>query len=163
MSQGRAGAFSAVINGCFYVGGGRADCGLEVFAPDGSYLATVCRFDPSTATWEAAPSMHVPRWRAAAAVDGSRLFACGGCNGSHPVMQTAEVLDTVRGSWEMIPAMKHGHYGAVAAVLGGCLHVFGGHDGNRRLNSVFCLNSVWEETQPLFERCGGAVAVKIIF
>ncbi|MFN8668787.1 MAG: peptidoglycan DD-metalloendopeptidase family protein [Gemmatimonadaceae bacterium] len=117
-----------VVGNKFYLVGG-ADASTS--APVGDVEV----FTPTTGLWSHIPSpMPTPRYSAAIASDGSRLYAVGGYNKSNGSYcgqrDEVEYLDTVTNAWVSLPRLRHARISAVAAVVGQSLYVTGGR--------VFC-------------------------
>ena len=65
------------------------------------------------------------RYGATAAVIGSRLYVCGGCN-NHDCLSSLECFDPVADTWEIMPSMSQRRSHVAAAVIAGRLYICGG-------------------------------------
>ncbi len=114
----RAGGAAAVIDGKFYVVGGRP--------PHGADFAV---YDPFADAWEVLPDMPTPRNHLAAVALGGKLYVVGGRFGAgyqSEMTAALEVFDPQANTWQALAPMPTVRGGLNAVVAEGCIHVFGG-------------------------------------
>lgn len=121
----------AALGRRIYACGGFADGGGGVDGEHQSVLNSVEFFEVDEGTWKSAPKMIVPRWGAAAAVVGRKLYVCGGYDGSGSALRSVECLEPARQVWFEAPPMAERRARAAAAACGGHLYVCGGFNGTR--------------------------------
>jgi N-acetylneuraminic acid mutarotase len=123
-----------VINGKFYVAGGRG-------SPDAETAFEA--YDPSTNTWETPPGLPTGHSGCAAAVVNNELFVLGGELPGY-VVGEVEAYNPVTNTWRTLPPMDIPRHGIWASVIGNSIYVPGGSDesgfgGARNVNSVLTL------------------------
>lgn len=113
----------AVVDGTFYVLGGRAN-GIE------NVKGTVFAYDLSAKSWSTRSAMPTPRGGVAAAVVGKKIYVIGGegnpAPGSQGVYGDNQAYDTARDSWEVLAPMPTPRHGTGAATIGSTIYVPGG-------------------------------------
>ncbi|WNG18174.1 Kelch repeat-containing protein [Cystobacter fuscus] len=113
----------AVVDGTFYVLGGRAN-GVE------NVKGTVFAYNLSTGTWSSRAAMPTPRGGVAAAAVGTKIYVIGGegnpAPGSLGVYADTEAYDTVSDSWQVLAPMPTPRHGTGAATIGSTIYVPGG-------------------------------------
>lgn len=119
-------AGAGVVDGIFYVLGGRAN-GIT------SRSAAVFAWDPETRAWSRRADMPTARGGVASAVLNGRIYVFGGEGNRTPPVTTGvfpqvEVYDPASDSWESLPPMPHPRHGLGAAALGGRIFLPGGAD-----------------------------------
>jgi N-acetylneuraminic acid mutarotase len=123
--EGRDHGGGAVINGTFYVVGGRD--GLRT-----SVRGTVYALDLSSpnSTWVTKTPMPTPRGGIAVAAVGTKIYAFGGegnpAPGSKGVFTSTEVYDVAKDSWESEAPMKLPRHGLQAVTIGDDIYLPGG-------------------------------------
>lgn len=118
-------AVGAIIDGRFYVAGGRA--GLI-----GAHTSDLDIFDLQTFEWSVGPSMPTSRGGAAAAVRDGVLFVMGGeGNSASPpsnLFREVESFDPGRQRWRSHAPLSPARHGMGAAAVNGRIYVPGGAD-----------------------------------
>jgi len=119
MPSAREHVASAVAGGKLYVIGGR-DRRTDA-------LATVERFNPRAARWEAVRPLPTPRaGLGAEEVDGKVIALGGGDDRGGTVTGAVGRFDPQRGEWEALPRMMTKRHGFAVASAGGRVYTFGG-------------------------------------
>ena len=135
MSVSRNHCGGGVINGKFYVVGGRDNAqsptALEVY-------------DPQTNTWSTLPSMPTGRSGIGVGVVNGELYVFGG---EIPTVHgEVEVYNPVSNSWRRVQDMPFARHGIWASVIGNSIYLPGGGAiqgfGATNHNDVFIVNSV---------------------
>ena len=126
LATARNAAAGAVVNGKFYVLGGRAP---GIRSNDQTPLAGVEVYTPSSDRWDAGPSMPTARGSLAAAVVADRIYVFGGEAASGTVSNAVERLDPATGSWSAMPAMPYRSHGLGAVAVGSAIYVMDGFTG----------------------------------
>ncbi|WNG36954.1 kelch repeat-containing protein [Archangium violaceum] len=118
----------AVVDGTFYVLGGRAN-GVE------NVKGTVFAYDISAGTWSARAPLPTPRGGVATAVIGKKIYVIGGegnpAPGSQGVYGDNEVYDTETNTWAVLAPMLTPRHGTGAAAVGSTVYVPGGASQTR--------------------------------
>jgi N-acetylneuraminic acid mutarotase len=111
MSVGRNHVASAVVDGRFYVLGGR---------PPGTNLSVVERYDPDTLTWTTVAPMSTARSGFAAAVVGGRIVAFGGeeLTPGGQTIEQVEAYDPSSDAWTNLPNLRTPRHGLGGASRG---------------------------------------------
>jgi N-acetylneuraminic acid mutarotase len=123
--EGRDHGGGAVINGTFYVVGGRVGARESV-------RGTVFAMDLSSSnlTWVSKTQMPTSRGSIAVAVVGDKIFTFGGegnpAPGTKGVFSNSEVYDVVKDSWVKVAPMKMARHGTQAVAVGGDIYLAGG-------------------------------------
>jgi len=125
--EGRDHGGGAVINGTFYVVGGRVSLRTNV-------RGTVFAMDLSAPnlTWVSKAPMRTPRGGIAVAAVGDKIYTFGGegnpAPGSQGVFSESEAYDVVTDSWEVETTMKRPRHGMQAVAIGKDIYLAGGGD-----------------------------------
>jgi len=123
--EGRDHGGGAVINGTFYMVGGRVGARESV-------RGTVFAMDLSSPklAWVSKVSMPTPRGGIAVAAVGDKIYTFGGegnpAPGTKGIFQSSEVYDVVKDSWEVVAPMKLPRHGTQAATVGESIYIAGG-------------------------------------
>lgn len=113
----RNSATGAVIDGMFYLAGGRT--------VRGGNSAQLDRYDPKTDRWETLRPMPRPAGGLAGAAAGGKLYVFGG-EGGREVIPDCWVYDPASDQWAAGPAMRTPRHGLAAAAVGGRIYAVGG-------------------------------------
>lgn len=119
----RNAAGGAVVDGRFYVVGGRSP---GIRSSDQQPLASVEVYTPGSDRWDAGPSLPAARASLAVAALGSRIYAFGGELADGSVSNAVERMDTSGGAWTALPAMPYRSHGLGAVAVGSAIYVMGG-------------------------------------
>jgi len=92
-------------------------------------------YNQHTATWHPVASMLNKRCRHGAASLGSKMFVCGGYDGS-AFLSIAEVYSSVADQWYLIVPMNTRRSRVSLVANCGRLYAVGGYDGQSNLSSV---------------------------
>eukprot|EP00446_Apocalathium_sp_SHHI-4_P078473 CAMPEP_0177576384 /NCGR_PEP_ID=MMETSP0369-20130122/80099_1 /TAXON_ID=447022 ORGANISM="Scrippsiella hangoei-like, Strain SHHI-4" /NCGR_SAMPLE_ID=MMETSP0369 /ASSEMBLY_ACC=CAM_ASM_000364 /LENGTH=350 /DNA_ID=CAMNT_0019064693 /DNA_START=1 /DNA_END=1050 /DNA_ORIENTATION=- len=98
------------------------------------------------AAWAAAPSLSGPRFGAAAAVVGPRLFVCGGEGARSGYLRSAELLGRGAPCWETLPEMHEMRFGASAFAVAGRLYIGGGIGTSPLIECLDPETDTWAQT-----------------
>jgi hypothetical protein len=124
-----------VIDGKFYVVGGRGTPGAE---------AAFEVYDPDTNTWQTLPPLPTPRSGVAAGVLNNELFVFGG-ETPGVVYGDVEAYNPATNSWRTLSSMPHPRHGMWASVIGDKIYIPGGAEsdgfgGATDFNDAFILD-----------------------
>lgn len=122
----RNAAGGAVVDGRFYVVGGRSP---GIRSTDQQPLAVVEVYTPEADRWDAAAPMPSARGSLAAAALGGRVYAFGGEDSAGAVSNAVERLDPGTGLWTTLTPMPYRSHGLGAVAVGEDLYVMGGFGG----------------------------------
>lgn len=92
-------------------------------------------YNPHTSSWHAVSPMLNKRCRHGAAALGSRMFVCGGYDGSG-FLSAAEVYSSMADQWYLIVPMNTRRSRVSLVANCGRLYAVGGYDGQSNLSSV---------------------------
>ncbi|MEY2489987.1 MAG: hypothetical protein QOC70_1929 [Verrucomicrobiota bacterium] len=125
-----------VINGKFYVAGGRGSTNAE---------SAFEVYDPNTNTWQTLPPPPTPRSGVAAAVLNNELVVFGGEIPS-AVLGVVEGYNPATNTWRSLSPMPDARHGIWASVIGNKIYIPGGSDtpgfgGATTFNSVFTFDA----------------------
>eukprot|EP00906_Rhabdomonas_costata_P011235 RCo015914 len=91
-------------------------------------LSEVCRLNPISASWGAAPPMRDERYHCGAVGLNRQLYVLGGRN-NKTRLNTMERYDVLSRTWTALPPMKTVRSAPAVAAFRGSIYVFGGYDG----------------------------------
>jgi N-acetylneuraminic acid mutarotase len=113
----------AIVDGTFYVLGGRANGQANV-------KGTVFAYDLSAGTWSTRSPMPTPRGGVATAAVGDTIYVMGGEGNPAPDSQGVfgdnEAYDTASDTWKVLAPMLTPRHGTGAAAVGSTIYVPGG-------------------------------------
>ena len=116
------------------------------------------RFDPCSQLWEPRAPLPEPRFFAASAGIGERLFVAGGlspANRSDEPMDTLFIYDNATDSWSQGTPMPRALYWANGAGVGGKFYIFGGIDALEPSNNFFSYDPATNQWQDMGVMPGG--------
>jgi len=111
-------AVSGVINGRYYVAGGKTG--------SNTVLRTVEMYDPATDTWTSRASMPTGVAGASSSVINGILYVVGGINSSGQTIATVQAYDPAANSWSIKAPMPSPRKYGGAAAINGILYFAGG-------------------------------------
>ncbi|NXO45019.1 KLH18 protein, partial [Locustella ochotensis] len=148
MNSKRSAMGTVVLDGQIYVCGGydgnSSLNSVESYSPETNkrqqHSLTPCSaqveyYNPPTSSWHAVAPMLNKRCRHGAAALGSRMFVCGGYDGSG-FLSAAEVYSSVADQWYLIVPMNTRRSRVSLVANCGRLYAVGGYDGQSNLSSV---------------------------
>lgn len=123
LAQARNAAAQGVIDGKFYVVGGRAP---GIRDDDAQRLASVEIYTPGADAWDAGPAMPTARSGAASAVLDGKLYVLGGELAFPGVSAAVERYDPASRQWQVLAPMPLSAHGLGAVTVDGAIYVLGG-------------------------------------
>jgi hypothetical protein len=116
-----------ILGGNIVVAGGRNDALDHSSSIRETKFFAIPASDAATVTVQNGPALNTPRWGAAYAVAGGRLFAIGGTDDGLFCLKSTESLDAVTGIWRNETfELPEGLCGATATAFGSLIFVTGG-------------------------------------
>lgn len=126
LATARNAAGGAVLDGKFYVVGGRSP---GIRRADQQPLASVEVYTPGTDRWDPLAPLPTARGSLAVVALAGRVYALGGEDAAGTVSNAVERLDVASGTWSALPAMPYRSHGLGAVVVGSDIYVLGGFGG----------------------------------
>lgn len=126
LAVARNAAGGAVVDGRFYVVGGRSP---GIRRTDQQPLSSVEVYSPASDRWDAAAPLPTARGSLAVTALAGRLYAFGGEDAAGAVSDAVERLDTASGSWTALTPMPYRSHGLGAVAVGDDIYVMGGFGG----------------------------------
>jgi N-acetylneuraminic acid mutarotase len=150
MPTARYGLAGGVINGVFYVVGGRSDAGTGA----GTVLQTLEAYDSAGNTWTAKAPMPTARQLFGAGVVNGVLYAVGGEDAGGRYLNTVEAYDPQIDTWSTKAPMPTPREHLGVGVVNGILYAVGGFDNSSTswLNTVEAydpLTDTWTTKAPM--------------
>lgn len=134
MSVGRRFPSMGVINGLFYVAGGKD--------PALTTRKTLEVYNPATNTWLTRKDMLTARVGAQNGVINGLLYIAGGTNTSGTALATMEVYNPATNTWTTRASMPAAKSFGASAVINGILYVAGGGNSAGQTAAVFAYDPV---------------------
>ncbi|XP_061591417.1 kelch-like protein 10 [Cololabis saira] len=100
-----------------------------------SYFNSVCRWDPTTHTWQEVAPMYYRRCYVSVTVLNGCIYAIGGYDG-HTRLSTAEYYEPQTNQWTRIAAMHEQRSDASCTTLHNKIYICGGFNGQQCLETA---------------------------
>ncbi|XP_061581991.1 kelch-like protein 10 [Cololabis saira] len=100
-----------------------------------SYFNSVCRWDPTTHTWQEVAPMYYRRCYVSVTVLNGCIYAIGGYNG-HTRLRTAEYYEPQTNQWTCIAPMHEQRSDASCTTLHNKIYICGGFNGQECLETA---------------------------
>lgn len=100
----------------------------------GAVSGALFRYDVDEGSWQSdLPAMDEPRYFAAAAVLGGKIYVIGGRDEDDEILDGVEVFDLRTQEWGEVDDLQEERYGHTAVVLDGRIYVLGGADEDGKI------------------------------